>query len=429
MGSVVRIFSATLLAAALCAIGAPAIDRAGAQDVLVPLDSERRILTLDAELIDLAEIAAARPGAVEARVYQSADSSYSLEILFDREGQRFRERQPIAADALASLQERLSRALGGRIVAEQEARGRTGFLLGSSVLSLGFYSWAVPAAFDLSDREGIAAGMLAAGAGFFAPMLASSYDEVTTGMAVMSLHGSTRGIVHGIALYDWLWDDDSGEPDSDREDERLGAALAASIAEGIGGYFWARQTDMDAGHAQTIGVAGDFGTLWGFGIAELVDPEPEDESWVRGASVVAASAAGLAGGALLAEDRAYSWGDAEVVRTAGLLGAGIAATGVDISDAENPNPYVAAAMIASIGGVVGGDRLVARRNFSVGQALLIDAATIAGGALGLGVAYLASNEGSDSKPYTIGATIGSTSAFALLYHLTQGDARERESRE
>jgi len=144
-------------------------------------------------------------------------------------------------------------------------------------------------------------------------------------------------------------------------------------------------------------------------------------------SILAASAAGLTAGALVADERAYSWGDAEVVRTAGLLGAGLAATAVDISDTENPNPYVAAAMAASLGGIVGGDRLVARRNFSVGQALLIDAGTIAGGALGLGVAYLLSDGDSDSRPYTISAAIGSTGAFALLYRLTHRDALERES--
>lgn len=418
-----RIRHAALLAAALCVAGSSAVDRAGAQEVLVPLDSERRITTLDAALIDSAGISAASPDAVEARVFQATDGSYSLEILFDREGRRIRERRPIDADALASFQERITRALGARAAADQRSGGRTGFLLGSSVLSLGFYSWAVPAAFDLSDREGVAAGMLAAGAGFFAPMLASSLDDVTTGMAVMSLHGSTRGIVHGVALYDWLWKGES----SDDEDSRLQTALAASIVEGIGGYFWARQARMDAGHAQTIGVAGDFGILWGLGIAELLDAEPEDEASVRGVSILAASAAGLTVGALAADERAYSWGDAEVVRTSGVLAAGLAATAVDISDTENPNPYVAAAMFASLGGIVGGDRLVARRNFSVGQALLIDAGTIAGGALGLGVAYLLSDGDSDSKPYTISAAIGSTGAFALLYRLTHRDALERES--
>jgi hypothetical protein len=438
MGSAVRICHITMLAAALCAAGStavdrasaqdlPAVDPAGEQDILVPLEPERRIMTLDAELIDLAEISSARPDAVEARIFQSADGSYTLEILFDREGQRIRERRPIEADAVAALQERLSRALGAVTVAEQRSRGRTGFLLGSSALSLGFYSWAVPKAFDLSDREGVAAGMLAAAVGFFAPMLATSYDDVTTGMAVMSLHGSTRGIVHGIALYEWLWDDDDDEVvvDEDNDDPQLQAALAASVVEGIGGYFWARQAHMNAGHAQTIGVAGDFGTLWGVGIAELLDADPEDETEVRGASVLAASAAGLAAGAFLAEDRGYSWGSAEVVRTAGLLGAGIAATGVDISDTENANPYVAAAMAASVAGVVAGDRLVVERNFSVGEALLIDAGTIAGGALGLGAAYLLSDDSSDSKPYTIAAAIGSTGAFALFYHLMQDEAHER----
>lgn len=477
----------------------PALSRSA--DILVPFDPDRGTITLYHEQASALNLSPAGRVPFEVRVFQSqeADSALSLEILW-LEGERLvRERRPLTRDELTAMRARVAAAAAATAAlnASQTApppeaspaprppsvpeppyphgptptpapaptsttawapppaprlnAGRASLLTGSAIVSLGFYSWAVPVALDLHERDAVGVGMLSAASGFFVPLLLTPRANVTTGMSNLSFYGSTRGIVHGLALHDWI----AGEPSvtyggdyvsiEDDDNERLAATVAGSVCEGVAGYFWARQAGLDAGRAQTIAVAGDFGILWGLGIAELLDDDDNegsrDERRLRGASITLASAASLAGGALAAGHRSYNWGDAEIVRTTGLVVAGLAAATIDVghdigaddpdrddglSDPnDDPKPYIAAAMAASLAGIVLGDRLVAGADFSPGQALLADLGTLAGGALGLAAAYLLTHDPDESGPFTIGAALGGAGGFALTYRLTRPDAVRR----
>jgi len=470
----------------------PAHSRAA--DILVPFDPDRGTITLYHEQASALNLSPAGRVPFEVRVFQSqeADSALSLEILW-LEGERLvRERRPLTRDELTAMRARVAAAAAAtaaldasRAAPPPEAApgpppqaapapplprdstrtppstppppaprlnaGRAALLTGSAIVALGFYSWAVPVALDLHERDAVGVGMLSAASGFFVPLLLTPRANVTTGMSNLSFYGSTRGIVHGLALHDWI----AGEPSvtyggdyvsiEDDDNERLAATVAGSVCEGVAGYFWARQAGLDAGRTQTIAVAGDYGILWGLGIAELLDDDDNegsrDERRLRGASITLASAASLAGGALAAGQRGYSWGDAEIVRTTGLVVAGLAAATIDVghdigaddpdrddglSDPnDDPKPYIAAAMAASLAGIVLGDRLVAGADFSPGQALLADLGTLAGGALGLAAAYLLTHDPDESGPFTIGAALGGAGGFALTYRLTRPDAVRR----
>ncbi|MFN0150097.1 MAG: hypothetical protein ACKVU1_05195 [bacterium] len=501
------VFIATALAAMLVCSASTATDLAFAQatprtaDILVPFDADRGLIWLGPEEARALELASPRGNIVDVRIFAArpassapADSALVMEIVWLEGAEFVRERRAITRGDLASMRARVaaaaaaSAALGApdapatppipsarpavppRLAAgahpptppppppggldpsvaadtrDAPARlsaGRASLLTGSAILSLGFYSWVVPVALNLDARAAVGTGMLSAASGYFVPLLLTGRENVTTGMSNLAFYGGTRGIVHGLAIHDWIagedadyFYDDLGLPaldyDDNGDDSRFGATAIGSVCEGVAGYFWARQAGLDAGRTQTIAVAGDFGILWGLGAAELLDDDVDDERRLRGAAITLASAATLAGGALVAERRDYSWGDAEVVRTTGLVAAGLAAATYDLADGDDDDggrdaadPFVTAAMAASLAGIVVGDRLVADAEFSAGQALLADLGTLAGGALGLAAAYLVTRDTDDSAPFTLGAALGGVGGFALTYRLTRPDAVRR----
>src|SRR5690606_26261917 len=109
----------------------------------------------------------------------------------------------------------------------------------------------------------------------------------------------------------------------------VGAGFSA--LELTGAWFWADWEQMDPGMAHTIENGGDAiaGLALSLGyIGGLFDGGgAESARWLGGLGLLG-SATGILGGRLLAEVRDYSWGDAEVMRMAGLLGilGGVAVT-------------------------------------------------------------------------------------------------------
>ena len=115
---------------------------------------------------------------------------------------------------------------------------------------------------------------------------------------------------------------------------------------------------------------------------------------------------------MLARHRDYSYGDASVMRNAGILGA---FAGTMVADWFHPQDkaYVTAAMICGAAGLVGGDRLVANTDFNVGQSVLNTLGMVAGGLLGLGVGYVST---SDNGTFLLTSSmLGSALGFAATY--------------
>jgi uncharacterized membrane protein YeaQ/YmgE (transglycosylase-associated protein family) len=129
--------------------------------------------------------------------------------------------------------------------------------------------------------------------------------------------------------------------------------------------------------------------------------------------------AGLAGGYWLERDRDNTWGDAEVMRASGLVGvlAGIAAAdGFNARDRQT----AATIMVAGLAGTVIGDRLVARTDFSVGQSVLVDLSTAAGGLAGAGLLYLVSPRDWSERPFLVAATLGAAGGLTASYLMLDG---------
>ena len=82
-------------------------------------------------------------------------------------------------------------------------------------------------------------------------------------------------------------------------------------------------------------------------------------------------------------------------------------------------------MAAGIGGMVLGHYLVKDHEFSTPHGQYIVLGTMAGAALGTGIAYLSSPDGSNVRLYAGLSMIGGVGAFSLMYSVLQKENRVR----
>lgn len=406
---------------------------ARAQELLVPLDERGRVEVVDAALDARLGLFADRyPGFREARLFQAPDSSYVLEITLSLGGRTARQRVPLTAAEAGELR----RQVGERIAARAPAAGldQDGryLLMGqTTLLGLGYYGWAVPYVAGAEDTGAVSLYLITAGASFFLPYALTEGRPVTYGMANLSRYGATRGLAHGLLLDQLLFGDPEGyrcdefgcRDDEGGERRRAATALLASVGEGLGGYAWARREGMTAGTANAIGTGGDFGLLGGMGLAYLAGTDDVGER-AAAAFALPAAAAGIVAGRRVAARRDYSWGDADVIYTAGAVGALAGAAAADLATLEG-RPVVAAAMAGAAAGLYLGDRRVRDTDFTVGQASLNRLGTIAGGLVGLGVGALLSIEDEDPTAALTLAAAGASLGFLGTYASLAPAAREQ----
>jgi hypothetical protein len=127
------------------------------------------------------------------------------------------------------------------------------------------------------------------------------------------------------------------------------------------------------------------------------------------------AAAGLGGGYLLARHRHNSWGDGEVMRMSTVLGvwSGTVVGEIGKMDFSLDNrPFTALLMAGGTAGLVGGDWLVRRTDFSVAESIMVDLTTVAGGLLGAGILYPIA--GADA-PFFVASGLGAGLGFTLGY--------------
>lgn len=404
---------------ALALLPAPS---ARAQETQAPLDRAGRVERIDAKLARRLGLFGDHVGFQEARLFMAPDSSLTLEVTSVRGGRLQRERVALSAGAADSLRARVSALIAVRApAATLNQEGRVWLLVSSSLLGLGFYGWALPVAADLQDEQAIVGTyLLTAGGSFFLPFAATAGQPISYGMTNLALYGATRGIVHGILLYDLAGGQEF--------EGAVGAALAASVAEGVAGYVWARSAGLSSGSATTIANLGDFGLLNGLAVSSLADYYSNQRETSGAAVMLLGSAAGMFGGSQLAAHRRYSYGDASVMRDVILLGVLASQMVTRWSDPEGTKPYIGAAMAGSGVGLAAGDFLVRDTDFSAGQSVLVTLGTLAGGTLGLGLAYLTTLNGSDHGGLVVTAsTLGAGAGFAATYLSFRAEARRAQT--
>ncbi len=309
-----------------------------------------------------------------------------------------------------------------RLAQEEQDEARGELIAGTTVLGLGLWGWATPVSLGAKDTKLIVGTYMVIAAGsFFVPFLLTQDAVVTPGEATLALAFGTEGVLIGSLLY--------GVVTAYDVDDALrglaGTMTLTSLAGTVGGYAWASLTDMDDGTAHAIYTGLLFGGAWALGLELLV----EGDSWgdggdgrIRGnlAGILAGAGLGVLGGKLLADARTYTWGDVELVQTAGIVGTYLGLVPVILGELDDPRIAAPLLMLGSLGGLFAGDLMVDGVDLTDGQAWLVNTGAYVGGLIGAGVAFLASSDDFDATDAKVMVTLSAATAVgggALTYHL------------
>ena len=424
------------------------------------MDAAGRIEVITAELARRLGLFADIAGLREALLFRLPDSTFVLELTSAApQGRLRRERRPLSVAEASEFRHDVTARIAARArTAGLDQSGRTKLLASSTVLGLGYYGWATAMAFDPNDdRATVAVYMLTAAGSFFVPFLATRSRAVPDAVATMAFWGATRGAIHGALAAEL-----GGSP---QDKTRFGWSVTVGATEAVIGGVAAHALGMTSGRAELTGVGGDIGLGVGWGIADLLRlNERYDSGTVSGpfggytysvndrtlqeTVTLAGSGLGLAGGYLLGGTEEWTRGDATVFRNVTGIGA---LAGIALGDLiQKPRvitevipggptysyvddgfsrTHTAAGLAGAAFGIVLGRALVTRRNFTTSQGTLLTLSPLAGGLLGLGIAYLATPErptaydpmapyqdsNDHSELYLTVSALGAAAGFAALY--------------
>ena len=401
-----------------------------AQDVMVPFDVESKIVTYTATLEKQLGLFPDVPELVEARIWMSPDSVYTLEISSGM-GDRFvRSRRTLTREQVLDIQ---TRFLAARRATLQtmglDQSGRPTVLWTTTLLGTAYYGTAFGlVAFGDSFGDGPVTSALpylfAGSAGYFIPYLLTMNTTVTQGDAVLMQNALAQGIGVGWGLTSVIL----GDKIVDGDNYRIGFGL--SILTGIGGtvaaYKFSRSHNLGVGHADVIGTSSLFGGLTGLMTAFTVlgSTDFTGSEWVRiiPASALIGSAAGVMLGHAAAKAQPYSAGDADVYRLSGLIGAALPyCVSSAASFSGDPEIVTALTAMTTVAGLYVGDRLVMGKDYSPEEGNYISLGTVGGALLGLGLAVMV--EADEFFPLMVLG--GGTAGFALTQNSFAADARTR----
>ncbi len=293
--------------------------------------------------------------------------------------------------------------------------GRGGLLVNSAILSCGYYGWAIPAMAEMNDGAAIASTyFFVSAAGILIPYFLTEGKDITRATAMMDGYAGLRGIAHGVAVY-YLFD-----PQKSSDNLPIGWGALVSMGERIAFDTWATKSRMGDGEVAAIGVGGDAGLVVGAVLASGYDLWNKEHQSAAAGMVLGMSAAGIVAGKQLADHAHYTRGDAYVLRSAAILGAGIPGA---IVDAANPGHETAATIVAlgTIAGMGVGQVILLNRDYTRSEGLSIMMLEFGGAAVGLAIVAAANPDA--SAPYSAGAAIGATAGFLLGYSQQNGFVR------
>jgi hypothetical protein len=409
----IRFFTGTAIAMLL------ALTHTNAQQVQVPFDEAGRILRVTPEIEAALHLFPGYPMFKEARMFRQPDSSYVIDIEYVAQRAPAREQKCFSAAEGELYRRELSlHILRSAPELGLDQQGRTKFLIGIAGLGFGFYSWAMPVMLNVDDGAAIVGLFMLTGGGTYLYSLALTRDSrVTDGMATCALQGGGRGIVDGMLIGSLF----SAEPDFRSQ---VSLCFFLSIGELFAGYHLASAYDLSPGNAATISAGGNFGL--GIGAASALMLNNERSIWENktvGALGLLGSAAGYAGGAMLAASSHYTPGDADVLTSSGLLGAAIPVSALYLAGVTDERPLFGVAAAGALGGLAFGHVFLNSRDFSSSQGTYVYFSTVAGGLVGAGLGFTFASDTHPERLIAAATAAGAATGFGLMLASLDDEAR------
>ena len=389
----------------LCA-SAPATAQIETQ---VPFDDAGIILVITKEINDRLAIFDLPSSFNEARLFQTTDSTFVLEVLRMAGANLERERKQLTVGDIKALRIRVRSAVPATGEGVLDQRGRSALLWGSTLWSLYYYGSAASAA--LSTRGNVElslpAYLIAGGVGFLLPALLTNNENVTEGAASLALGGMFQGAMHGWLIGGLVAGKDLGLQTG------FGLSILAGVSETVIGYVVGSKTGIKEGKASVINTTEFYSMVCGelLGLAILEEYSTSNEG-IRLSSglALAGAAGGIILGTIIGNNQYFSHTDATVYSASGLLGLTLPyAVLVALLDGKIDSRLVSGlGIVGTAGGLLLGNELVKGLNYRGEDGTIVVLGTLAGALIGIGVGVLAE----DTRVGAVVAWAGAAGGFA-----------------
>lgn len=381
-----------------------------AQEKQVFMDQDQKIMVIDKKLEKKLNLFPEKSGFESARLFQTEEDQYVLEITTEKNDFLQRERIIMDGVALAAFQEKLQVEITEKVpLAGVDQSGRLELMVNATAVSLGYYGWAMPTMLETNEAgAAVGAYMLTSAAGFFLPFKLTQNREITKGQASMYGYGATRGIVHGLAVGELL----SSDKNYDMRGH-LALGMAFSVAEGFAGYHIAKKNNWTAGTSAAVGTFTDAGTIALPLIMIAAGPEDIEAPKLVIASSLVGAAGGFFAGKKMTALQSYSRGDAHILKISGVMGAALPLAIGGIFELDNYRLGAAASVAGGIAGLGIGHYVTSKYDFTGGQGVYFALGSIAGTGIGAGTVFVIHPDG-DGKAVLAGAIAGGVGGYLAM---------------
>ncbi len=225
---------------------------AKAQYEQVPFCAAKGIITFSAEHNKAYKLFSSVQGFRQAYIFDLGSGKYQLLVMFEKNGKLYLQEYYLDRKELDSLQNLLcSEEEKGRELLDR--RGKAYFIIGSTVSTLGGYTWMVPVMVGSSDiKVNIALGSITTAAGIWLPSFLVRNTSITWAEAYLKNHGQFTGFLNGL-----LWANLFNVTDFRYQSMFM---VGTSIAQAAGGYIWAHLSKMTFDEAFTVTNYGFLGS-------------------------------------------------------------------------------------------------------------------------------------------------------------------------
>lgn len=389
-----------------------------AQETTVPLCGKIDVVTV--ELEKKLNLFTEYENFQQALLYKTSDNEYSLEVMYKSNNVLKTDKKPMTQTQLDAFCAKLNDSKKVEDILNLDQDGRTEFLISSTVSGLGFYGWAIPLAAGVENsRPAVATYMLVSGSSFFVPFFLTKDKDFSRPMARAYSIGTGTGIGHGFLIQGLMA---LNTQNSDNLQKQLFVPIALGLGESIGFTALTKKHDLSVSNVGMIATGATWGTAWGASTGLLLTSENSTnaENEVRKiliSSLVGSGAGMYFGHVVHHKMPSMTNGDVIVTNAYGVLGALASATAVDLvldfNDFNDAKIMVGSMTLASAGGLLYGLRRTSDYNYTTSEGAYIGLAEIAGGALGLGLGYLITDDLS-SEVALVSTTIGASAGLLII---------------
>jgi hypothetical protein len=281
-----------------------------AQERPVPFDAEGKYLTISPDQERMLSLFPEYPNFIQARLFQTPDSAFVLEVLHFVGDSVNRQRIPMNLTKLQSLRKRFVQGLKKMIPdIESTLAGieKTTAVLANTVLGLGYGLVGLNGASSI-PASSIAVPIIFCGGSIWA----TSQPWFNRSSLVMLENGLTIGSLHGIALAGVF-----ANPSTARFMDYWGVGVATGIVEAGVGVFAVDKFQLNYGQTTLITELGFSGLLTGFGAGFIASPN--NFGVISGLSLLG-SGLGIYSGVALSQGQNWANGDGLVFGALSPLG-------------------------------------------------------------------------------------------------------------